>query len=300
MIRLAHLSDIHLSTPILEWTRADWFNKRFAAWINFRWLGRRHRFQQADLVLARWRDAISERHMDHVVFSGDATALGFASEISKAAELLGVGQLRGLAVPGNHDYCTQPAAASGNFERVFAPWQQGSRVDDEIYPFAQKIGHVWLVAVNTSTGNRWAWDAGGAAGPEQRKRLAKLLEQLDAGPRILVTHYPVCLANGKVERRSHGLRDMRELVDVAAKGGVSLWLHGHRHNAYRLQQSSCAPFPIICVGSGTQTNLWSYGEYTIEDWKLHGVRRRYDNATDHFEDAETFDLLLRGKEPVLS
>src|SRR5439155_19497125 len=125
----------------------------------------------------------------------------------KTARLLGVDRLPGLAVPGNHDYCTRPAACSGNFERAFAPWQQGVRVDEQTYPFAQKVGPVWLIGVNSSTGNRWAWDAGGAVGPEQRERLARLLEQIDGGPRILVTHFPVCLSSGKLERRSHGLRD---------------------------------------------------------------------------------------------
>jgi 3',5'-cyclic AMP phosphodiesterase CpdA len=279
MIQLAHVSDVHLTAPDWDWTRADWFNKRLAAWFNFRWLGRRLRFRQADEVLQRWQAEIRERKIDHVIFSGDATALGFPSEISKAADMLGVGRLPGLAVPGNHDYCTRPAAASGNFERAFAAWQDGLRVDENVYPFAQTVGTVWLVAVNSSTGNRWAWDAGGAVGPEQRQRLARLLEKLEGGPRILVTHFPVCLACGKLERRSHGLRDLPELVDVAAKGGISLWLHGHRHSHYRLQESPHAPFPIICAGSSTQTRLWSYGEYTIDGWRLQGLRRCYNPAS---------------------
>src|SRR5207244_6997680 len=107
--------------------------------------------------------------------------------------------------------------------------------------FAQRVGHVTLVAVNSCTGNRLAWDAGGSVGPRQLDRLSKLLAALEPGPRILVTHYPICLANGHPENRVHGLRDMTELVHVAADGGVGLWLHGHRHHAYYFQEPPLAP-----------------------------------------------------------
>ncbi len=294
MPRLAHLSDIHITAPKLEWRREDWFNKRFAAWFNFRCLGRRHRFRHADQVLtalaAEWR----ERRPDHVIFSGDATALGFASEMQRAADMLGVGNgtVPGMAVPGNHDYCTRPAAASGNFERIFAPWQKGIRVDDTAYPFAQRVGRAWLVAVNSSTGNRWAWDAGGSVGRAQLDRLRRLLSRLDGGPRILVTHFPVALADGKRERRTHGLRDVDEVVRVAADGGVNLWLHGHRHGFYRLDPPQPAPFLILCAGSATQTGRWCYGEYLLEGPTLCVRQRVYHPAVNSFADGQTFALDL--------
>jgi 3',5'-cyclic AMP phosphodiesterase CpdA len=293
MIRLAHLSDIHVTSPTLEWQRDDWFNKRMAAWINFRWLGRRFRFRHANEVLSILVRELKERGVDHVVFSGDATALGFESEFKRAADILGVAEaplLPGLAVPGNHDYCTRWAASSGVFERFFSPWQKGERLDGERYPFAQKVGPVWLVGVNTSTGNRWAWDAGGSAGSEQRERLRRLLAALEPAPRILVTHYPVCLENGARERRNHGLRDLDELVAVAAHGGVRLWIHGHRHDAYHLPTPVLAPFPVICAGSATQTGLWSYREYLVDAKTFHVLRRVFNSAERRFVDAESFDL----------
>ncbi len=292
MVRLVHLSDIHLNVPTLEWQQVDWFNKRLAAWVNFRWLGRGLRFRHANQVIARLLADHKSRGIDHIIFSGDATALGFASEMQHAAQALQVNTLPGLAVPGNHDYCTIPAAASGNFERSFAPWLEGRRIGKEQYPFAQRVGSVWLIGVNTATGNRWAWDAGGAAGPAQRERLAQLLAELEPGPRILVTHYPICLSNGKREHHSHGLRDMPELVDTAAKGGVSLWLHGHRHGFYYLPRPPFAPFPVICDGSSTQTGLWSHCEYTVSGNQVDVQRRAYNLEKNMFEDADRFALQL--------
>ena len=118
MIRLAHLSDIHITAPELEWQWHDWFTKRYPGWVNFRWLGRRYRFRHADRVLTTLMSELRTGSYDRIVFSGDATALGFAAEMAKAAGLLGVGALQGLAVPGNHDYCTLAAAASGSFSSL--------------------------------------------------------------------------------------------------------------------------------------------------------------------------------------
>jgi 3',5'-cyclic AMP phosphodiesterase CpdA len=297
MIYLAHLSDVHLTTPKLEWRLRDWFTKRWPGWVNFRWLGRRFRFRTADEVLRELTADLRRRQPDRVLFSGDATAMGFESEFRKAAEFLGVCDPEGppgLAVPGNHDYYTRGVAASGLFERYFHPWQRGERVGDAVYPFAQKVGQVWVVGVNSCTGNVWPWDAGGSVGPAQRERLRALLDRLEPGPRILVTHYPVTLSSGRRERRTHGLRDLEEVVRVADRGGVVLWVHGHRHTPYHLTPPPLAPFPVVCAGSATQHGLWSYAEYRIEGTRCQVLRRVFDPARHGFRDGESFEVRLGG------
>jgi 3',5'-cyclic AMP phosphodiesterase CpdA len=295
MIRLAHFSDIHLTAPQLGWTLRDLCNKRLAAWMNFRWLGRRRRFSRADTVLGQLIKEIVERQPEKVIFSGDATAMGFEEEIRRSADILGVGRGRmpsGLAVPGNHDYCTREAAASGNFERHFAPWQTGFRLEPDTYPFAQRVGHVHLVAVNSCTGNIWPWDASGSVGGPQRQRLGRLLAALEPGPRILITHYPVCLSSGRRENPVHGLRDLAETIEVAANGGIGLWLHGHRHQVYYFQKPPQAPFPVICIGSATQNGLWSYGEYTVEGCDFRVLIRKFDRKSGKFLDCSRFEVRL--------
>ena len=294
MVRLAHFSDIHIGARQLDWKLRDWFSKRLTSWFNDRALGRRRRFANTDEVTTRLMDELLGRGIDHLVFSGDATALGFAAEFRRAAELLRVGAypIPCLAVPGNHDYCTRKSAGSGDFERHFAPWQQGRRIGDHVYPFAQRAGDVWLIGVNAATGNRMPWDAGGAVGADQLTRLQPLLASLDAGPKILVIHFPVCLANGRREASYHGLRDLDALLNIASAGGVHLWLHGHRHSPYHFQQAPGATFPVICAGTATQNGIWSYGEYTIDGPSLQAVRRAYDPVGRCFRDAETFTLRL--------
>src|SRR5262245_52685271 len=263
------------------------------AWINLRLLGRGYRFRRAERVLTALTAELRQRAIDHVVFSGDATALGFEEETARAAHLLEVGKLPGLAVPGNHDYCTRSAMRSGHFERYFAGWQLGERLDGAVYPFAQRVGALWLIGVNSATANRWAWDASGAVGVDQLDRLERLLARLDelgGGPRVLVTHYPVVRASGKREPRVRVLRDLDVLLEVAARGGVGLWLHGHRHDTYVHRPP--APFPIICAGSATQTGRWSYAEYTITGTHLHAQRRIYDRRARTFADGALFELEL--------
>jgi 3',5'-cyclic AMP phosphodiesterase CpdA len=294
-VRLAHFSDVHITARPLGWRGGDWLSKRLTGWMNFRLLGRGYRFRRAEEVVTALLADLERRRPDHLVFSGDATALGFESEFARAAALLpltGPIRLPGLAVPGNHDYYTRGVQAAGLFERYFAPWQTGKRVDGAVYPFAQRVGPLWLVAVNSSRGNFWIWDAGGRVDAAQLGRLERLLNRLTNGPRILVTHYPVCLASGKRERRSHGLRNWREVVNVAARGEVCLWLHGHRHGAYRINQPDVAPFPIICAGSATQQGKWSYSEYTIAGGRLQARRRVFSARAQQFEEAESFELEL--------
>ncbi len=293
-IRLAHFSDIHVTVPHLKWAARDWFSKRLTSWLNHR-LGRAWKFAQADEIMTRALADWQRRGVEHLVFSGDATALGFEAEIRQAAECMGIGNtaLPGLAVPGNHDYCTRSAAASGHFERWFAPWQQGRRIGEHTYPFAQQAGPAWLIGVNAATGNRWPWDAAGAVGADQRTRLRQLLAGLPADAiKILVIHYPICLADGRPESRFHGLRDLDAVLEIAHAGGVALWLHGHRHHPYAVQRPGRAAFPAICAGTATQHGIWSHGEYTITTQSLHAVRRVYDPEGHCFRDAETSVLKL--------
>jgi 3',5'-cyclic AMP phosphodiesterase CpdA len=294
-IRLVHLSDVHVTHPSLGWRKADWFSKRLPGWINLRALGRGRRFRNADRVLSALMASLQADPPDRILFSGDATALGFQSELAHAAELFGLanGQApTGLAVPGNHDYYVHADAQSGWFEHYFAPWQQGERVDNAVYPFAQRVGQYWLIAVNSAVPNRLFWDASGLVDGAQLERLERLLKRLDPGPRILVSHYPICLANGRREKRFHGIRNLEATLEVANRGGVCLWLHGHRHGPYWHQDTGLADFPIICAGSATQNGHWSYGDYLLAGRNLHAARKEYNRETRLFEEKETFALEL--------
>ncbi len=289
-IRLAHVSDIHVSAPS-TWRLRDWLSKRFTSWLNLRVLGRARKFAQTDRVMRALAAELRQRGCDRILFSGDATALGFEEETARAAEFLEVGQPPmppGLVVPGNHDYLTA-FAAGGHFERHFAPWLIGERVGDAVYPFAQQIGSAWLIAVNSSKSNWWPTDATGRVGEAQLRRLEKLLARLRGGPRILITHYP---AIRDARHPSRDLRDVEALREVAHRGGIGLWLHGHHHQHYCHLTPEAAPFPVVCAGSATQCGLWSYGEYTLTGRHLTAVQRVFEEKSGRFVEGKTFEVEL--------
>ena len=202
-VRLAHFSDVHICLNKYPFGMRDIFSKRTAGWVNLRVLGRAHRFRHADLAIRALARDLEARKPDHRVFSGDASCLGFDEEFVAASEILGAdGRFPGIAVPGNHDHLLGRTVRGGMFEHRFSPWQEGIRLDKAVYPFAQRIGPLWLVAVNSSKPNFLPWDATGAVGNDQLDRLTRLLDQLGDGMRVLVTHYPVRLHNGKPEWRS--------------------------------------------------------------------------------------------------
>jgi len=298
MIKLAHFSDIHLTARPLGWRVRDMFSKRTTGWVNISLLGRGRRFRHANNVTAALRREFASRGFDQLVFSGDATTLAFPAEMTEAAQRLGVGDAAlppGIAVPGNHDLYVYRAVRDRVFEDAFAPWQDGVRVSGEHYPFARKVGHVWLIALNSAKSNFWLWDATGRVGDAQLERLRALCSSLDSGPRIVVSHYPLLTQKYTPEPRWHRLHDWRKARDVAAECGVSLWLHGHRHHWYVLLAAANLPFPTICAGSSTQTRRWGYHEYTLDGWHLKGQRRVYDQASGAFADAEQFELNLSGE-----
>src|SRR5207247_3031100 len=88
VVRLAHLSDIHISARPLGWRLDDYVTKRWTGWINYRWLGRRHRFRGAEQALAAIVEELVRRRPDHVIFSRDAVALSFEAEFARAAALI--------------------------------------------------------------------------------------------------------------------------------------------------------------------------------------------------------------------
>jgi 3',5'-cyclic AMP phosphodiesterase CpdA len=238
---------------------------------------------------------VYERRPDFLIFTGDATALGFEEEFALAAGLLRVGlpdAIPALAVPGNHDYYTRHSARLGLFEKHFEAWQEGERVGGHRYPFARRVGPLYLIAANSCTGNRWFWDAAGSVGTDQLGRLRELLQRphIQACPRIFVTHYPICRPSGEPLGRHRHLRDLQATLQTVTAGGVSLWLHGHEHEPSYVPRSERTPIPSLGAGSGTQLHRWTYAIYTIEGNHMQVERRRYEAKAGRFEGGDRFEF----------
>jgi 3',5'-cyclic AMP phosphodiesterase CpdA len=287
--RVAHFSDIHLTARPLRLGAFDWFGKRATGWLNAR-LNRGKHFVDSSAVAGVLAKELRTRGYDHVVFSGDATTLGLRVEYDEVRRVLqpDEGWPPAIAVPGNHDYYTFAAVRSRSFEQVFAKWQIGERIDDHAYPFVQKAGPLWLIAVNSAGANLAFWDSRGRVGSAQLNRLSELLKRVPPGPRVIVTHYPLVLESGAPETLWRRLRDAKRLLELAKAVGVRLWLHGHRHAHYHRPVDQSLPFPVVCAGSATQATRWSYNEYTFADGAMHGRRRVWSPEAGGFVDGAEF------------
>lgn len=288
MLRLVHFSDIHVFESKAAWRAREMFSKRVTGWVNNRLLPRGKKFKDATDILKRLVDDIYRQKPDLLLFSGDATTLGVEEEFALAAKILRVheaGSLPALAVPGNHDYYTRRSVRLGLFEKHFAPWLVGDRIAGHTYPFGRAAGPLYIVGVNSSTPGRWMWDARGKVGPAQLRRLKQLLAKPQAAnlPKVLLTHYPIVLPSGRPEKRFRRLRDLPDVLDVVSDGGVRLWLHGHRHMPYSVEPTHGRPIHALCVGSGTQKDLWTYAEYTFDGKKLFIEYRAFDPRDQRFK-----------------
>jgi hypothetical protein len=298
MLKLIHFSDIHLTTTPLGWSWSDYFTKRAMGWLNLRLLGRADHFRQADQIVRCLHKELQDRRPQAIIFSGDASHLGFPREIQYAADMLGLSPVSssgsvGIALPGNHDYYVTTAAASGAFERCFAPWQQGLRLRAATYPFALRVGPVWLIAVPAAQPHRTFWDASGCVGPQLWQDLYELCQHLHSGWRIAVCHYPLLSEQCQPEPWYRCLRDRHAAYQWIRSCGIALWLHGHRHRWYWLPASAELPCPTIGAGSATQSEHAGYLEYCFHDQGIVDVyRRRYDPAANTFVDDTSFSLTL--------
>ncbi len=300
-LRIAHFSDIHLLIPNHRCSLSDYLSKKGWGRINLHCLGRAYRFRFALPILQQLRKHMEKMAVNHIVFSGDAGTIGIPGECEAVANLLGIGKenrdnnatlIPGLAVPGNHDRYTWREEKSQEFEQAFSCWQKGERIDNHRYPFAQKVGNYWLIAVNSARPNPIPFDARGEIDSAQFDRLIQLCSQLNDGIRILVTHYPLRRPNGQLEGYFRRLRHLDQVMRVLPSLNISLWLHGHIHHSFFLDKHPDLPLITIGSGSVTQEYRWSYHHYLFHDQHMTMERYHYDPVISDFVLQETIPFRL--------
>ena len=139
--------------------------------------------------------------------------------------------------------------------------------------------------MNSARSNFLIWDARGSVGRDQSTRLRRNTAAGDLllSPRIMVTHYPLDLADGRPEHHWRRVRDWKAIQRIASEEGIALWLHGHRHSGYVLPPSPPdRPFPVICAGSATQLDRWAYNIYTIDGEEFRIERRPWNPGEGRF------------------
>lgn len=250
-MRIAHVSDIHVLSdyagrPLRE-TGWNGLLGRFELSV----MGRAKRYAGLNDRLQTLIQEVNASQPDHVVITGDLTALGSDAEFEAARIALAElgGPERVTLIPGNHDRYAQ---GDGAFERFFPSYE---------YPFVRLIGsNVAVVALDSTRVSGPSQYFYGRVGQTQLRALDKLLDSRELKDRhvVLAVHHGFFDRNGDRALVWTGLVDGPELLRII-HGRVEAVLHGHVHERYELAATADRP-RIFCAGSSTDIateGFWS-------------------------------------------
>ncbi len=301
MIRIAHLSDVHLNAvPAPELLQL--LSKRAIGYINWR---RNRSHAMTSESLDRLVADMEAAEPDHVAVTGDLTNIALPGEFENAAawlESLGDGD-HVTAIPGNHD--AYVPFADRIYCRLWAKWMSDDRFPDRVpvtFPFLRRIGRIALLGISTAVPTM-PFMATGRVGSRQTSALKDLLEETGKEGlfRIVLIHHPPKLLD---YRRAHRrLTDGRRLRAMIRKAGAELILHGHDHvPTMTAIQGPVYPIPVVGVpaASGPTTGGPKSGGYALHDiapagdgYTLTVTQRGYDAEGTIVDKAKTEFSLTR-------
>jgi 3',5'-cyclic AMP phosphodiesterase CpdA len=276
MIRIAHLSDLHvLSRTGTAW-RSILFTKRITGYANLLLRrGRVHRREFLETVL----DAVT-KDVDHCVVTGDIVNLALDSEYDEAKSLLdGVARsVEVTVVPGNHDTYVPPIFHQRRFPHYFGHFLDGdlpalaSDLPVGPYPCVKLRGPVAIIALSTGV-PRPPFVASGYVGAEQLSAFAAVLAHPDVASRtpVILVHHPPVDGRSWLTQRRDGLVDGAGLRRLLAPLSRGLVLFGHLHARVRCRLRTAAGSLDVIGASGAALDhddpsiRAGYNRYVIDD-----------------------------------
>ncbi len=266
-MRVMHISDLHFQAdiPLRRFPSLGW--RRLMAQMEYRVLGRRERFMDVPATVQRLLQEADRLKVDHLLVSGDLTALALPEEFEAARAALASWSGRISIIPGNHDRYTPQSARELLFERAFGKELRSDLPDlcgEGPYPIVRLLGtDAAVVALSSARVPLAPGIAAGWVGEKQREALAAILADARMKDRavLVAVHHAPLRQNGQPDRITHGLRDAAAVMAVSAAGGALGLCHGHIHHRYR------TPGPgnltVFCAGSSTQKGREGYWLYEL-------------------------------------
>ncbi|MCP3984643.1 MAG: metallophosphoesterase [bacterium] len=242
---LAHLSDLHVTTP--RWrSLGEITPKRVLGALS--WGLRRRHEHRPEVLEALLRD-LETTSPDRVLVTGDVTNQGLQGEIEAGRDwLLRLGGPdRVLLVPGNHDIFVPGGARA--VEACWGPFlAHGTASTAE--PRVRVADGVALVGVDSARATS-AGQATGRIGQRARHQLECCLRALGRRRlrRVVLLHHPPWI-EGISRRRA--LEDAGPLRELLGRVGAELVLHGHVHRlAFTRLSGPEGDIPVVGVPSAS-------------------------------------------------
>jgi 3',5'-cyclic AMP phosphodiesterase CpdA len=268
MIRVLHLSDVHVDVPVAQLPRRELLNKRLLGAANLV-LRRGPHFAEARDKLATLARFAEREAVDLVVCTGDYTALGTAPELEAARAAIEplTRRPRGfVTVPGNHDLYMPDTVADGRFYRFFgdllgSDWPEYA-VDGGFPAVRSYDAELAVVTVNSARPNPQPWRSSGRIPDAQLRALEAVLRDPRLAGRtvIVATHYAPRLRDGSRDRANHGLENADELLAICERFPRVALLHGHIHWRYHLHLRA----GLHLFGAGSATHAGREGIWLLE------------------------------------
>jgi 3',5'-cyclic AMP phosphodiesterase CpdA len=243
-MRIAHVSDLHVLSPLgVEW-RKILFNKRITALANLLLVrARMFRRDYLDAVLAA-----AARNADHVVVTGDVTNMSLESEYEEAGRMLQVvaRSVEVTVVPGNHDVYLPHIRREGRFARHLSSFFTSDLPELAIdapggrFPCVRLRGPVAIIGLSSGV-PRPPFVSSGHLG-RQLEALGRILvhpEVASRTPIVLVHHDPID-SRFRLEQLRGGLTDAHALRDALRNVARGLVLFGHVHVRKRTELVTAA------------------------------------------------------------
>ena len=240
LIRIAHISDLH----VLSSTGAHWrdiiFNKRLTGYANL--ILRRGRVHRREYLLAVLSAAVARA--DHLVVTGDITNLSLEHEYEEARALLDEAAQRTevTVVPGNHDIYLPSTHRRRRFPHYFNQFLQSDLPElardlpAGRFPCVKLRGRMATIALSSGV-PRPPFIAAGYVGHAQLEAFETVLAHPEVQRRTLIVliHHPPVDTRLRITQLRDGLVDAAALRRSLARLTGGLVLFGHLHVRVRCE-----------------------------------------------------------------
>jgi 3',5'-cyclic AMP phosphodiesterase CpdA len=253
VLRIAHVSDLHVLAPSgFEWRRIV-FNKRVTGYANL--VVKRARSYRRDYLLAVLSAAA--RSADQLVVTGDITNLSLESEYEEAIRLL-QDAARGAevtVVPGNHDIYLPSIHRQRRFPHHFGEFMTSDLPALALdlpagrFPCVKLRGPAAIVGL-TSAVPRPPFVSAGFVGKAQLAALEEVLRHPEVSRRtpVLLVHHSPLDSRFRIEQLRSGLVDARALRAALQPLARGLVLYGHLHVRRHTRLATAAGhLDVVCA-----------------------------------------------------
>jgi 3',5'-cyclic AMP phosphodiesterase CpdA len=276
MLRIAHVSDFHLPSPLgIEW-RGVIFNKRLTGLTNLL-LHRARRFN-AQYLSAVLNTAAT--HADCMVVTGDLTNLSLESEYAYARRILDTlaEKVELTVIPGNHDLYVHDIVRRQRFSHYFERFMRSDLPGHSVhvpagpFPFVRLRGPVSVIGLSSAV-PRPPFVSAGYVGRAQIAALRSVLDdpQVNSRTPVVLVHHDPLEPRFRLEQLRRGLIDASSVRAAVSTLGRGMILSGHLHiRRYSRLTTETGGIDVVCASGASLEHPDSriragFNLYTIEN-----------------------------------